>query len=178
MWWQLTKFLELCVNIINRGLPGWRSGRESVYWYRRHRVDSWVGKISRRRKWQPTTLFLPGKSHGESSLVGYSSRGRQELVTTYQLNNNKYKIACKKDWKEKSLFWGRYNGGFCEGEGECHRSIDRKLNIPSESASLHPGKFLLDLLIFLTRLSLNTFCFSSSFWDQILIHCLNFDKHI
>ena len=54
-------------------------------------------------------------------------------------------------------------GGFCEGEGECHRSTDRRLNIPSESASLHPEKFLLDLLIFfLTRLSLNTFCFSSS----------------
>ena len=163
------------------GLPRWHSGKESTWECRRNKRSSskpWVRKISRRRKWQPTTLFLPGKSHGERSLVGYSSRGRQELVTTYQLNNNKYKIACKKDWKEKSLFWGRYNGGFCEGEGECHRSIDRKLNIPSESASLHPGKFLLDLLIFLTRLSLNTFCFSSSFWDQILIHCLNFDKHI
>ena len=25
-----------------------------------------------RRKWQPTTVFLPGKSHGQRSLVGYS----------------------------------------------------------------------------------------------------------
>ena len=25
-----------------------------------------------RRKWQPTPVFLPGESHGRSSLVGYS----------------------------------------------------------------------------------------------------------
>ena len=27
------------------------------------------------RKWQPTTVFLPGKSHGQRSLVGYSPWG-------------------------------------------------------------------------------------------------------
>ena len=31
-----------------------------------------VGKIPWRRKWQPTPVFLPGKSHGHRSLVGYS----------------------------------------------------------------------------------------------------------
>ena len=35
-----------------------------------------------RRKWQPTPLFLPGESHGERSLVGYSPWGRKELDTT------------------------------------------------------------------------------------------------
>ena len=34
--------------------------------------DHWVGKISWRRKWQPTPVFLPGESHGRRSLVGYS----------------------------------------------------------------------------------------------------------
>ena len=29
------------------------------------------GKIPRRREWQPTPVFLPGKSHGRRSLVGY-----------------------------------------------------------------------------------------------------------
>ena len=33
---------------------------------------SWIGKIPWRRKWQPTPVFLPGKSHGERSLVGCS----------------------------------------------------------------------------------------------------------
>ena len=31
-----------------------------------------------RRKWQPTLVFLPGKSHGWRSLVGYSPWGHKE----------------------------------------------------------------------------------------------------
>ena len=34
--------------------------------------DPWVGKIPWRRKWQTTPIFLLGKSHGKSGLVGYS----------------------------------------------------------------------------------------------------------
>ena len=34
--------------------------------------DPWVGKIPWRRKWQPPPGFLPGKSHGQRSLAGYS----------------------------------------------------------------------------------------------------------
>ena len=36
------------------------------------RFDPWVGEILWRRKWQPAPLFLPGKSHGQRSLVGCS----------------------------------------------------------------------------------------------------------
>ena len=39
-----------------------------------------------RRKWQPTTVFLPGKAHGRRSLVGYSPWGRKESDTTEQLH--------------------------------------------------------------------------------------------
>ena len=35
----------------------------------------------RRRKWQPTSVLLPGKSHGQWSLVGYSPWGRKESDT-------------------------------------------------------------------------------------------------
>ena len=35
----------------------------------------WENQITRRRKWQPTLVFLPGKSHGQGSLVGYSPLG-------------------------------------------------------------------------------------------------------
>ena len=34
------------------------------------------------RKWQPTPVFLPGRSHGQSSLVGYSPWSRKESDTT------------------------------------------------------------------------------------------------
>ena len=37
----------------------------------------------------PTPVLLPGKSHGQRSLVGYSPWGRQEWERTSPLNNNK-----------------------------------------------------------------------------------------
>ena len=41
-----------------------------------------VEKIPWRRKWQPTPVFLPGKSHGQRSLAGYSPCGCNKLDTT------------------------------------------------------------------------------------------------
>ena len=35
--------------------------------------DPWVRKISWRRAWQPTAVFLPGESQGHRSLAGYSA---------------------------------------------------------------------------------------------------------
>ena len=44
------------------------------------------GKCPCRRKWQPTPVFLPGESHGQRSLAGYSPWGCKELDTTEQLS--------------------------------------------------------------------------------------------
>ena len=44
-----------------------------------------MGKIPWRRKWQSTPVFLPGKSHGQRSLAGYSPWGCKELDMTEQL---------------------------------------------------------------------------------------------
>ena len=49
---------------------------------RRHEFDPWVGKIPWRRAWRPTLVFLPGESHGQKSLTGYSSWGHKELDVT------------------------------------------------------------------------------------------------
>ena len=38
------------------------------------------------RKWQPTPIFLPGESHGQRRLVGYSPRGRKESDLTERLH--------------------------------------------------------------------------------------------
>ena len=48
--------------------------------------EPWVGKIPWRRKRQSTPVLLPGKSHGQRSLVGYSLWGRKESDTTEQLH--------------------------------------------------------------------------------------------
>ena len=37
-------------------------------------ANSWVGKITWSKKWQPTLVFLPGKFLGQRNLVGYSHR--------------------------------------------------------------------------------------------------------
>ena len=44
-----------------------------------------VGKVAWRREWQPTPVFLPGESHEQRSLVGYSLWGCKELDMTEQL---------------------------------------------------------------------------------------------
>ena len=44
--------------------------------------DPWVGKILWRKEWLPTAVFLPGDSHGQRSLVGYSPWGLKESNTT------------------------------------------------------------------------------------------------
>ena len=45
------------------GLPWCLSGKQSACQCRRHGLNSWVGKIPWGRKWQPTPVFLPEKSH-------------------------------------------------------------------------------------------------------------------
>ena len=57
------------------GFPGGATGKEPACQCRRHKrleFVSWVRKIPWRRKWQPTLVFLPGESHGQRSLAGYS----------------------------------------------------------------------------------------------------------
>ena len=48
--------------------------------------DPWVRKISWRREWLHIPEFLPGESHGQRSLVGYSPWGHKELDTTEGLS--------------------------------------------------------------------------------------------
>ena len=58
------------------GLPWWLSGKESTCQCRRQKrlgFNPSVRKIPWRRRWQPSPVFLPEESHGQRSLVGYSS---------------------------------------------------------------------------------------------------------
>ena len=64
-----------------RVLPWCLSSKESAYQCRRREFDLWFGKIPWQRKWQPTPVFLPGKSHGQRSLVGYSQWDFKESDT-------------------------------------------------------------------------------------------------
>ena len=62
--------------------PCGASGKEPACHCRRlkrHRFDPWTRKIPLRRAWQPTLVFLPGKSHGQRSLAGYSPWGHRRV---------------------------------------------------------------------------------------------------
>ena len=54
--------------------------------------NPWARKNTWRRKWQPTPVFLRGKSHGQRSLVGYSPWDHKESDTTQQLSTHKVLI--------------------------------------------------------------------------------------
>ena len=57
----------------------------------RCKCDPWVRKIPWRRKWQPTPVFLPGKSHGQRSRTGYSPGGCKRVRHNLGTNNSNNK---------------------------------------------------------------------------------------
>ena len=63
------------VLLLAQGLPGGPSGKELSCQCRRHkrcRFDPWVWEDPLEEVTATTPVFLPGKSHGQRSLVGYS----------------------------------------------------------------------------------------------------------
>ena len=70
-----------------------------------------------RRKWQPTPVLLPGKSHGQRNLVGCSPWGLYELDTTEQLdfhfslscigegNGNPLQCSCLENPRDGGAWW-------------------------------------------------------------------------
>ena len=61
------------------GLPSMGSHRVGHNW---SNLAAAVGKIPWSRKWQPTPVFLPGKSHGQRSPAGYSTWSHKESDMT------------------------------------------------------------------------------------------------
>ena len=78
----------ICFSAINTGPemiagPLWSfGGREPACHCKTCRFSPWVRKIPWGRKWQPMPGFLPGESHGQRSLVGYSPQVHQESDMT------------------------------------------------------------------------------------------------
>ena len=84
IWNIIDKMIKLRTILWNisrlPGFPG-GTGKEPACQcsrYKRCGFDPWVRKIPWRRTWQPTPVFLPGESHGQRSLRGYSSQGGKE----------------------------------------------------------------------------------------------------
>ena len=66
---------------MEEGFPGDSAVNNSPAKARDAGFNPCVRKILWRRKWQPAPVFLPGKSHGQRSLAGYSPWGCKEWDT-------------------------------------------------------------------------------------------------
>ena len=103
------------------GLPRWHSGKESVCQCWRHgslAFNPWVGKIPWSRKQQLTPVFLPGKCHGQRSLVGYSPQDHTELDMTKQLSMNTHSADTYRQtiyFLPKAPFSSRVYGWYGDG---------------------------------------------------------------
>ena len=74
-------------------------------------------RVVQRRQWHPTPVLLPGKSHGQRSLVGCSPWGHQESDTTEQLhfhfslscigegNGNPLQYSCLENPRDGGAWW-------------------------------------------------------------------------
>ena len=119
---QITKYIKsapipyICMRLYH--LHSWilthSSGRKFTY--------SILNCSSRRRQWQPTPVLLPGKSHGQRSLVGCSPWGREESDTTERLpfhfsvscigagNGNPLHCSCLENPRDRGAWWVAVSG--------------------------------------------------------------------
>ena len=73
------------------GFPGGTGSKETTCQCRKQKrlgLDSWVGKIPRRRKWHPTSVFLPGESPWTVEPGGLWSMGLQRVGQNWVTKNS------------------------------------------------------------------------------------------
>ena len=78
--------------------------------------------VDQRRQWQPTPVLLPGKSHGQRSLVGCSPGGLEEWDVTERRhfhfsfscigegNGNPLHCSCLENPKDRGAWWAAVYG--------------------------------------------------------------------
>ena len=104
-------YSDFCVYISQISSYWWGSGEHSLaYDLKLHHflvvfslsisLVLWVN--TRRRRWHPTPVLLPGKSHGQRSLVGCSPWGREESDTTEGLHFH-FSLSCIEEGNGKPL---------------------------------------------------------------------------
>ena len=110
--------------------------------------DSWVRKIPWRRKWQSTLALLPGKSHGQRSLIGYSPWGLRESDTTERLhfhfpfscigegNGNPLQCSCLKNPRDGEAWWAAVYG-VAQSWTRLKRLSSSSSNCPLKSDAMH-----------------------------------------
>ena len=122
-WWVL---------LVIGGLPWWLRWQRVCLQCRRPGFDPWVGKISWRRKWQPTPVFLPGKFHGRRSLAGYGPWGHKQSDTTERLH---FLLSSSHRWRRLTQAWFQVGGELIRS---CHpdQGIERESGVTEKVWSI------------------------------------------
>ena len=128
-WWGGFRCLLGCYQA--HCFPKWLIGKESVCQWKRRGFNLWIGKTPWRRKWQPTLVFLPGKSHGQRSLVGYCPWGRKRV---------RHDLATKTT-TTSSLLWPVCHYVFIE-KTEPGKPLSITVSLWILNASISPSLFL------------------------------------
>ena len=89
-----------------QGFPGSAEVKSICLKCGRPGFNPWVGKIPWRRKWQSTTVFLSGESHGRRSLVGYNPWVAKSRT---RLSNFTFTFTCQ-GLREQGEGWIRLQG--------------------------------------------------------------------
>ena len=122
--WELSPSTHISrfISLVSLPLPWWLKPYSICLQCRRPGFNSWVRKISWRRKWHPTPVAVPGKSHGRRSLVGYSPWGHKESDTTERLhfpfslscigkgNGNPLQCSCLENPRDGGAWWAAVSG--------------------------------------------------------------------
>ena len=99
-----------------KSFPGGANGKKPAFPGKRHRFDPWIRKIPCRKAWQPTPVFLPGESHGQRSLMGYSPKccrvghDWSNLALTHGENVKPTRIFCQRT----ATTWGSFQNNKSE----------------------------------------------------------------
>ena len=108
-------------------------------------INMYLNIPQRRRQWHPTPVLLPGKSHGQRSLVGCSPWGREELDMTAWLhfhfllscigegNGSPLQCSCLENPRDGGAWWAAVYGV---------SQSQTRLKWLSSSSSKHPPNSL------------------------------------
>ena len=108
------------------------SGKEPACQCRRHkrcRFDPWVRKISWRRAWQSTPVFLPGETYGQRSLARY----RRSLLYSSSVYYC-HLFFTQKLWAIKPRLWPQIELFYSRGQESWRLSwLSNNLSVPNHS---------------------------------------------
>ena len=117
--------------------------RKFIQWGKDKKLFASFQHLTLRRRWHPTPVLLPGKSHGQRSLVGCSPWGLEELDMTERLhfhfslscigegNGHSHQCSCLENPRDGRAWWAAIYG-----VSQCRTQLKRLSSSSSNRALL------------------------------------------